>query len=381
MKKVSIDNYDFYPYHNLSRSEWLQIRNSFNLCLGGSDMSVVCEHNEYTTKAKLFDEKLGLIEPTDLSDNQRVFWGTIQEPVLRVVSQYYDLYGEKNNYLMNMKDFNISSSNTRSGYKVNIDGGNNKVYRKHLAFDFTTQNKKLHWLFANIDGMVTDDAKTDQEVINKIEKKKKFVKPKSIIELKTMDKTVYDKWNSTRNKGLPEGYIDQIMMYMATFLDLNEDLDSYIFVLVNGNGLVGYHIEYNQYVVDFLLEKSYQFYNLLLHGQDIINNSKDDQQMKMGLDEIRPEADDSLAYQNYMNKNYLERLDPTSKMIGDDKILEIAERYTEITKKLSQLNKDKRYQTNLIRSYLNENEVKKVLLPYEKGYISCYKNLVVRYNE
>ena len=196
-----------------------------------------------------------------------------------------------------------------------------------------------------------------------------------------MDKTVYDKWNSTRNKGLPEGYIDQIMMYMATFLDLNEDLDSYIFVLVNGNGLVGYHIEYNQYVVDFLLEKSYQFYNLLLHGQDIINNSKDDQQMKMGLDEIRPEADDSLAYQNYMNKNYLERLDPTSKMIGDDKILEIAERYTEITKKLSQLNKDKRYQTNLIRSYLNENEVKKVLLPYEKGYISCYKNLVVRYNE
>ena len=91
---------------------------------------------------------------------------------------------------MNMKDFNISSSNTRSGYKVNIDGGNNKVYRKHLAFDFTTQNKKLHWLFANIDGMVTDDAKTDQEVINKIEKKKKFVKPKSIIELKTMDKTV-----------------------------------------------------------------------------------------------------------------------------------------------------------------------------------------------
>ena len=89
-------------------------------------------------------EKLGLIEPTDLSDNQRVFWGTIQEPVLRVVSQYYDLYGEKNNYLMNMKDFNISSSNTRSGYKVNIDGGNNKVYRKHLAFDYTTQNKKLH---------------------------------------------------------------------------------------------------------------------------------------------------------------------------------------------------------------------------------------------
>ena len=64
MKKVSIDNYDFYPYHNLSRSEWLQIRNSFKLCLGGLDMSVVCEHNEYTTKAKLFDEKLGLIEIT-----------------------------------------------------------------------------------------------------------------------------------------------------------------------------------------------------------------------------------------------------------------------------------------------------------------------------
>lgn len=381
MKKVSIDGYDFYPYHSLTRSEWLDIRNSFKLCLGGSDMSVVCEHNEYTTKAKLFDEKLGLIPPTDLSENERVFWGTIQEPVLRFVSQYYDVYGKKNNYLLNMKDFNISSSNTKDGYKVNIDGGDNKRFRKHLAFDYTTQNQRINWLFANVDGMVTKDANSDQDVINSIEKKKKLIKPESIIELKTMDRNVYDKWNSTRNKGLPEGYIDQVMMYMSTFVDLNEDLDSYIFVLINGTGLVGYHIEYNQYTVDFLLEKSYLFYQRLLQGQEIINNASSDDQMRIGLDEIRPEADDSVAYEKYMNKNYLERIDPTSKMIGDDKILEIAEEFNRLSKNVSQLTKDKRLQGNKIRQYLKDNDVKKVFLPNEKGYISFFKKLIVRFNE
>jgi len=381
MKKVSIDGYDFYPYHSLTRSEWLDIRNSFKLCLGGSDMSVVCEHNEYTTKAKLFDEKLGLIPPTDLSENERVFWGTIQEPVLRFVSQYYDVYGKKNNYLLNMKDFNISSSNTKDGYKVNIDGGGNKRFRKHLAFDYTTQNQKINWLFANVDGMVTKDANSDQDVINSIEKEKKLIKPESIIELKTMDRNVYDKWNSTRNKGLPEGYIDQVMMYMSTFVDLNEDLDSYIFVLINGTGLVGYHIEYNQYTVDFLLEKSYLFYQRLLQGQEIINNASSDNQMRMGLDEIRPDADDSVAYEKYMNKNYLERIDPTSKMIGDDKILEIAEEFNRLSKNVSQLTKDKRLQGNKIRQYLKDNDVKKVFLPHEKGYISFFKKLIVRFNE
>ena len=140
------------------------------------------------------------------------------------------MYPPKKNSIFQKKVW--ASSNTKDGYKVNIDGGDNKRFRKHLAFDYTTQNQKINWLFANVDGMVTKDANSDQDVMNSIEKEKKLIKPESIIELKTMDRNVYDKWNSTRNKGLPEGYIDQVMMYMSTFVDLNEDLDSYIFVLI-----------------------------------------------------------------------------------------------------------------------------------------------------
>ena len=59
------------------RAAWLALRNKG---LGGSDAGVVMGVNPYKSRLTLWLEKTGQIEQPDLSDNEAVQWGIINEP-------------------------------------------------------------------------------------------------------------------------------------------------------------------------------------------------------------------------------------------------------------------------------------------------------------
>lgn len=63
------------------REEWLRVR---NMGIGGSDASVIMGYHPSKSALQLWMEKTGQSKPEDLSNNERVYWGTVlEEPVAR----------------------------------------------------------------------------------------------------------------------------------------------------------------------------------------------------------------------------------------------------------------------------------------------------------
>ena len=63
-----------------SRKEWLKARQKY---IGGSDVACILGMNPWKTNVQLYREKKGLAEPSDLSDNELVIYGTKAEKYIR----------------------------------------------------------------------------------------------------------------------------------------------------------------------------------------------------------------------------------------------------------------------------------------------------------
>lgn len=63
-----------------SHEQWLKARKKY---LGGSDISCIMGLNPWKTNRALFDEKKGITEPADLSDNALVQYGSKAEEYIR----------------------------------------------------------------------------------------------------------------------------------------------------------------------------------------------------------------------------------------------------------------------------------------------------------
>ena len=63
-----------------SRKEWLEARTS---CVGGSDAAAIIGLHPYKSNVDLWEEKVGLRKPEDISDKPYVRYGNDAEPLLR----------------------------------------------------------------------------------------------------------------------------------------------------------------------------------------------------------------------------------------------------------------------------------------------------------
>lgn len=84
-----------------NREEWLQARKDH---IGGSDASACLGMNPYKDNVQLWEEKVGLVEPEDISDREYVRYGTQAEEHLRALfamdfPEYQVLYDENNMFL------------------------------------------------------------------------------------------------------------------------------------------------------------------------------------------------------------------------------------------------------------------------------------------
>ena len=67
-------------YRCKNHESWLKRRKKY---IGGSDVSCILGLNPYKTNRQLYEEKKGITEPTDLSDNALVQYGTKAEEYIR----------------------------------------------------------------------------------------------------------------------------------------------------------------------------------------------------------------------------------------------------------------------------------------------------------
>ena len=87
-----------------SREEWLKHRMQG---IGGSEISAVVGLNPYMSNVDLWERKLGLVEPEDISDKPYVQYGNRAEPLLRELFKLdfpqYEVFYEENNSFRNSK--------------------------------------------------------------------------------------------------------------------------------------------------------------------------------------------------------------------------------------------------------------------------------------
>lgn len=69
-------------YRCKNHESWLKNRKKY---LGGSDVACIMGLNPWKTNRKLYDEKKGIVEPDDLSDNPLVQYGTNAEEHIRAL--------------------------------------------------------------------------------------------------------------------------------------------------------------------------------------------------------------------------------------------------------------------------------------------------------
>lgn len=173
--------------------------------LGGSDAAAACGVNPYKTRVDLYLEKVGMREPDDLSNSERVQFGNILEPFIA------DEYAR------------------RTGYNIE----NHPLVR----------HKDHSWMIANIDRLVTNGNE------------------KFILECKNVSDFMRKEWGEPGSDEIPTSYLLQCAHYSFVF-DVNR-VD--IAALFGGNKLEIFTYHKNKKLEEnlFLTEKDFWENNVL----------------------------------------------------------------------------------------------------------------------
>lgn len=73
------ENKDFTLIRCHDNAEWLQQRTHG---IGGSDVAAIMGISKYKSAYALYMEKVGLLQPEDISDKPAVHWGCVLEPIV-----------------------------------------------------------------------------------------------------------------------------------------------------------------------------------------------------------------------------------------------------------------------------------------------------------
>jgi predicted phage-related endonuclease len=332
---MRIKGLELTPTRNQSRKDWLLKRQSG---LGGSDMSVIFDLNKRFSKVELFYQKLGLNFSGMEGHNNYTFWGTYLEDPLRNFAQYLDL-----------------DSDDPESYIKNFAAGN--IINKIDEFPYMVRNKDYPWLLGNTDGLIGYD-----------KVKRRATK---IAEIKTISRQSADMWELR----FPEYYRHQVHHYMLCFAPMTTELDAIIYLLEDGREFRAVHIPYDPDLGAELLQRSYDFWETLEVGKHIILNASNEEQMRMGLMEVEPEADDSKAYQDFVSQHMIKKEDFVT-MIGEPEDFALGMEYIQTAETAKKFATKKQLLGNEIRRSMRHKEVN-VLNYGDNGKITFNKRLYV----
>lgn len=353
--KIEIGNFILIPTKNQSREDWLNER---SLAVGGSDMGVLFNQNEYNSVTKLFYEKLGIIPPSDLSENASCHYGNAFEDVVLRDSQYLEINGEKNNHIKN------------------LDEGNKKA--SHVHFPYMIINKKYPHITCNVDGLkFKDKSITEEDLIHMVEVEGRMPIPEAIIECKTMKTAARDKWVD----GMAPTYPWQVKTYCLPFLELNPKIYGEIYIFSYDLSMLGYRIDINKKDEKKISIASNKFHKLIEKGEKIIDKAKienkDDEEIIHLLSKIHPETTSSspslgsFLSDYFLRKEYIRE---NETITGNDMDVDKGLRSRDINKQIKDLNTEKTEISNYFKNKLVKTSTK-IIDCNARGKISYLKRL------
>jgi putative phage-type endonuclease len=167
--------------------------------IGGSDAAVICGLSPWKTPYELWREKVGEVEPDDLSENERVYFGTILE---EIVAHEYE---------------------RRSG---------NRVRRVNRLIT----HPEYPWMCAHIDRMVLNSDR--------------------ILECKTADGANAADWGEEGTAEIPVHYIPQVQHYLAVTGRAACD----VAVLIGGNKFRMYTVQRDDEFIGAMIDLEREFW-------------------------------------------------------------------------------------------------------------------------
>lgn len=142
-----------------SREAWLQARQNY---IGGSDAAACVGMNPYKDNVQLWEEKMGLVEPEDISNKDYVRYGTEAEKHIRAL------------FALDHPEYTVS-------------------YDEDNMF----RNDRYPWMHASLDGELTNEQGR-----------------RGILEIKTTEILQGSQWEKWRGR-IPDNYFCQVLHYLA----------------------------------------------------------------------------------------------------------------------------------------------------------------------
>ena len=162
-----------------TQQEWLDFRQTG---IGGSDVSTIMGINKYKSPLKLFLEKVGKVEPDDLSEKEAVEWGNRLEDTIRV------------KFRENHPEFEV------------------RVLGASLV------SRERPWAHANLDGRIYSEEEGW-----------------GVLEIKTVGRNREHDWDD----GVPDYYVAQVTHYLS----VTGWSYAYVAALIGGQHYVEYRID------------------------------------------------------------------------------------------------------------------------------------------
>lgn len=316
------------------RAAWLAFRRNG---LGGSEIGSILGVNKYSSAAKVFHEKIGLLDFPTSFDNEPMWWGRRNEQIISDIWQYW-WNGE---YINNYPHNKIRSCKRVSGYAVNPD---------------------YPHLFASIDRYIPKGTPTiDGEILQK----------GGILEIKTISEYEKGRWNNE----VPDSYILQVHQYMLVFgADYAE-----IAYLMGGNKFRVVPIRFNQEIADMILYNTYHFwYDRIVPAQKLVSEyhhhlerGEESQAHKClwEIDRLEPNPSGGKSYRELVNQKYDGWSDTTA---ADPAILEMAKKHKRIKEMIKVLEAEEQQMENELVHQFDLNKSEYIRFGEQDGYARFY---------
>ncbi len=262
-KVITRRGLQLYPLKDLTRSQWLELR-QMDGAIGGSDVGSIMGVNKRFSPIELFYQKIGMTFSNVESTNQYTYWGSAIERPLLKTAQFYDFENPE-------------------AYIENANDG--ALIRSITEFKYSVRNKKIPFANANVDGLIDFNAR-------------KF-KARRLAEAKCTSRQASEMWET-----LPPYHIMQVILYMAVLEPMLDEQVTEIFYLVDGNKFTGYEIHQQHSLRDAIIEECSAFHAKVLKGIEIVQNELNPELRTLALQELEPDPDGTESYEKFLSESY-----------------------------------------------------------------------------
>lgn len=308
--------------------------------IGGSEVGTLLDLNPYGNRAKMFYEKIGMIEPYKF-DNEFTFHGRKHESYILDLWQYWD--------------------GAKEGYIENYNRG--LIQRKFGVVEGYVTNSKFPYMFASLDAKILPGSfRLDTGEV---------LEGNGIIECKTISSYEANKWVD----GIPRTHVAQITHYYAVL----EWEYGELAVLKDGRHFEVYPIPYSKAFSDIIIRVVTEFWEkLVLPGKEykakmdecISKGDKEGEEKWLAyILDLEPSPSPGDSYKQFITERYQKERE---EQMGDLKTFALARKdfaYRELIKKLTE--ERSLVQNQLIKAF---TESKSEYFRFDdEGYVRFYK--------